>query len=333
MKKKQIIGLLIAAGVFIAVGISSVLTNSIAQALSPNTSAMDELADQILNNTSTAEIMAPDYDYIGQVSVEGVIQQQVESTSFLSTGAGYQHNDTIAFIDAMIEDEHNKGIILYVDSPGGAVYEGLDLYDKIVEYQTTTNRPVWTYMSHMAASAGYLISAPTDKIYAHQSTITGSIGVIMSGIDTTGLYEKLGIKTHNIVSGENKAATWSEEQLAIYQELVNEDYEKFVQIVSTGRDMSIEEVKKLADGRIYSSKQAIENGLIDEIDSFENMKQAFQEELQVSAIYAPVKETDIFTQLFAKFEQTKPKSEAEILLELKDELGNGGRMYYAPNLH
>ena len=333
MKKKQIIGLLIAAGVFIAVGVSSVFTNSVAQLLAPTNSTMGGFTQQLLSDSTEESVMTPEYDYIGQISVEGVIQEQVADTSFMDVTTGYQHDNTMAYLDAMMQDDHNKGLILYVDTPGGTVYEGLELYDKIVEYQVTTNRPVWTYMAHYAASAGYMISAPTDKIYAHQSTTTGSIGVILSALDMTELYEKLGIKEINIASGRNKAGTWNEEQIAIYQELVDADYEKFVKIVADGRDMSVNQVKKLADGRIYSSPQALELGLIDEISSFDTMKKAFKAELNIDEIYAPAPEVDVFSQLFAKLNEIKPKSEAEILLELKDELGNGGRMYYATDLY
>ena len=125
-------------------------------------------------------------------------------------------------------DGNNQGILLYVDSPGGTVYESEELYLKLKEYKEQTGRPVWDYMAHYAASGGYLISMAADKIYANPNTTTGSIGVIMSGFDMTGLYEKLGIRYVSITSGDFKdSSKMTDEQIAVYQEQVDEFYSKF----------------------------------------------------------------------------------------------------------
>ena len=140
-----------------------------------------------------------------------------------------------------MQDSNNKGILLYVDSPGGTVYESEELYLKLQEYKETTDRPVWDYMAHYAASGGYMVSMASDRIYANPNTVTGSIGVIMSGYDLTGLYEKLGIRYVSITSGANKdSSQLTNEQIAIYQTQVDEYYNKFVNIVAEGRDMSEE---------------------------------------------------------------------------------------------
>ena len=112
-------------------------------------------------------------------------------------------------------------------------------YLKLKEYKETTDRPVWDYMAHYAASGGYMVSMAADRIYANPNTVTGSIGVIMSGYDLTGLYEKLGIRYVSITSGENKdSSQLTDEQIAIYQTQVDEYYNKFIGIVSEGRSMS-----------------------------------------------------------------------------------------------
>lgn len=95
------------------------------------------------------------------------------------------------YIDELMDDSNNKGILLYVDSPGGTVYESEELYQKLKEYKETTKRPIWDYMAHYAASGGYMVSMASDKIYANSNTTTGSIGVIMSGYDMSGLYKSL----------------------------------------------------------------------------------------------------------------------------------------------
>ena len=267
MKTKQIIGLAVAGVLFIAIGVSSVLSNSISQRL------LEDSVGSML--TGDYEFNAPMTDYIAVVKVEGTIQQQTESTGLFAVTEGYQHTTTMEYIDRLMEDSNNKGILLYVDSPGGTVYESEELYLKLMEYKETTGRPIWDYMSHYAASGGYMTSVAADKIYANPNTVTGSIGVIMSGYDMTGLYEKLGIRYISITSGENKdSSQMTEEQIAIYQEQVDEYYSRFVEIVADGRGMTEDGVKALADGRTYTASQAKENGLIDEIALYDDMKTA-----------------------------------------------------------
>ena len=325
MNKKQIIGAAAATVMFIFIGVASVLTNTIADAFLQKTSA------ELLNGK--AGQVLPSSPYVGIVQVQGTIQEQTESTSIFEASSGYQHLDTLYYIDEMIQDPLNEGILLRVDSPGGTVYESEELYLKIREYQNQTGRPVWTYMEHYAASGGYYITASADKIYANPNTTTGSIGVIISGYDMTGFYEKLGIKTVSITSGKNKdMSSMNDEQVAIYQSIEDESYERFVEIVADGRGMTSEEVKQLADGRIYSAKQALENGLIDEICLYEDMQNMMSEELGGVQFYTPDREVSLFASFFAKIEGLIPKSEAEILTDLEAELGNEVPMYYAEQL-
>lgn len=326
MNKKQIIGAVVAAVLFIAVGVTSVFTNTIADSFLKRTSS------EVLSGGT--ELQLPNREYVGVVNVVGTIQEQTTSDGIFDTSEGYQHLDTLEYIDRMKEDSSNKGILLRVDSPGGAVYESEELYLKLKEYQKETNRPVWTYMEHYAASGGYYISAPSDKIYANPNTTTGSIGVIISGFDMTGLYEKLGIRSYSITSGKNKdMSQMNEEQTAIYQSIVDESYGRFVEIVADGRKMSEEEVRKLADGRIYSAKQAKANGLVDEIGLYDDMKKDMSKEIGENVIfYEPSTEPSMLASFFGKLESLKTKSEAEVLKGTEAELGSGVPMYYAEQL-
>lgn len=207
------------------------------------------------------------YDYIGVVYVDDTIDEYGSGT--------YNHQYILNAIDAMAEDSHNKGMILYVDTPGGSVFASDELYLKIKEYQQTTERPVYSSMQGTAASGGYYISAPCEKIIANRNCWTGSIGVTMGTfVDVSGLLEKLGVKTQTITAGSNKAMGSSTEPLtaeqrAIYQSLVDEAYEQFVAIVAEGRDMPVDRVKTLADGRIYTANQALQNGLVDMVGTFD----------------------------------------------------------------
>ena len=279
MKKKQILGLVVAAALFVGVSAASVFTNTISKNL------LQSSADDIINLGGSYQFNPPSEDYIAIVRVEGTIQEQ-SGSSALEASSGYQHDSTMNYIDELMDDSNNKGVLLYVDSPGGTVYESEELYQKLKEYKETTKRPIWDYMAHYAASGGYMVSMASDKIYANSNTTTGSIGVIMSGYDMSGLYKKLGIRYVSITSGKNKdSSKFTDEQIAIYQDQINEAYEEFVNIVADGRDMSVEDVKKLADGRTYTAKQAKNNGLIDEISLYPDMKDAMSKKLGTSTFY------------------------------------------------
>lgn len=272
MKKKQIIGLVVAAALFVGVSAASVFTNTISKNL------LQSSADDIINLGGSYQFNPPSEDYIAIVRVEGTIQEQGGSSA-LEASSGYQHDSTMNYIDELMDDSNNKGILLYVDSPGGTVYESEELYQKLKEYKETTKRPIWDYMAHYAASGGYMVSMASDKIYANSNTTTGSIGVIMSGYD-----------------------------------------------------MSVEDVKKLADGRTYTAKQAKNNGLIDEISLYPDMKDAMSKKLGTSTFYEMESDEGLLQSLFSKAESLVPKSEAQVLTETAKSVESGVPMYYAEQL-
>ena len=226
--------------------------------------------------TGNNQVDLPEAPYVGTIYVEGTIGPG--SSDYFGIPTGYQHEWTLEQIDELISDENNKGLILYVNSPGGGVYESDELYLKVKEYQKITKRPVYAYFGSMAASGGYYISASADKIIANRNCWTGSIGVTIGTLfDFSQLLENYGVKSQTITSGPNKAmgSNYDEltpEQLAIFQSLIDEAYAQFTGIVAEEREMDIEIVKKIADGRIYTAKQALENGLVDKIASFEDAK-------------------------------------------------------------
>jgi protease-4 len=220
-------------------------------------------------NSVSNDFVSPGKDYIAEISVVGEISSY--SDIYTSSDESYHHQWTLDTLDGLINDEDNKALILYVDTPGGGVYESDELYLKIKEYQDTTLRPVYVYMGSMAASGGYYISAPADAIYANRNTWTGSIGVIIGTLyDISGFLEKVGIEATDITSGVNKGMgsqtePMTDEQRQIFQGLVDEAFDQFVGIVSEGRGLDEVTVREIADGRIYTAKQAVDNGLIDGI--------------------------------------------------------------------
>lgn len=324
MSKKQIGGLIIAVILFIITGITSLFTNAAVKH-----TFMSDIDKTVLN---TKVQNTPTENYIAVVPITGTIEAQKEESVF-EISQGYQHQTILDFVDQLMDDPYNQGILLYLDTPGGAVYESDELYLKLEQYKEITGRKVWSYMSHVAASGGYYISMSSDKIYANRNTITGSIGVIISGVDMSGLYEKLGIRYYSATSGDYKdSSKMNENQLQILQGMVDETYEQFVGVVSKGRNMPEEEVKKLADGRIYTAAQAKEKNLIDEIASYEDVTAQMGQELGATEFFEMEMKQPVISSFFSKIEKIVPKSEAEVLNNIKNEQKNGRLMYYAEQL-
>lgn len=275
------------------------------------------------------------HDYIGVLYITDTIDEY-------GSGA-YNHQYILNAIDAMINDSENKGMILYVDTPGGSVYASDELYLKIKEYQDATKRPVYSSMQSMAASGGYYISAPCDKIIANRNCWTGSIGVTMGTfVDISDLLSDLGIKTQTITSGANKAMgsttePMTDEQRAIFQSLIDEAYEQFVGIVADGRNMSAEEVRVIADGRIYSAAQALENGLIDAVGTFEEAASDMISEYNLGNIsiesFQPESKTDLSSLLglLAKKNGKTSITDAEAIEQLI-QLNGTFRVSYMSNI-
>ena len=332
MNKKQIIGLIAAAVAFVFVSVASVITKKVSDNMSNEN---EKTANSFESMLLSEKVTLPNTDFIGVVKVEGTIADISESSSIFANPKSYNHKKTLKYIDSMMESNNNKGIILYVNSPGGGVYESDELYLKLKEYKEKTGRTIWTYMASQACSGGYYISMATDKIYANRNTWTGSIGVIVSSTNVKGLYDKLGIKEIDITSGTNKAMgspglEMTEEHRKILQSLVDEAYEQFASIVAEGRKMDINKVKPIADGRIYSAKQALDLGLIDNVDSYENMQQNMLDTVGKDAeIFSPESKANVLSSLFEKAESLKPKSDAQVISEHLEKEGNGGLMYYA----
>ena len=277
---------------------------------------------------------APKGDHITILHVEGTIQPD-------SYGAiDYSQKWTLEQIEEARLDDNNKGLILFINTPGGTVYETDEVYLELLEYQEA-GKPYYVAMGSQATSGGYYMAAPADKIFANRNCWTGSIGVTMGTFyDISGLLDKYGIETETITSGDNKAMGSSvepmtKEQKAIFQSLVDEAYEQFVGIVADGRNMPVKEVKKLADGRIYTAQQALNNGLVDEIGTLEDAVSGMMAEYDLHGckenelIY---ESDDLWGSLFAKTAEKKTagesgKGDIAALVELMENQGQMPIMY------
>lgn len=342
MSKKQTNGLIIAAIIFVVVGVISVLTNAVSSKLSAEQNqaaneSLNSFMEQLYGNTSADTLLAgmpQTNEFIAVMNIEGTIQGSDSSTSLYGQVGGYNHDLLMSYVNKLMDNDYNKGIILRMNTPGGTVYHADELYLKLKEYKEKTGRPIWVYMESQCCSGGVYIASVADEQYANRICNTGSIGVIVSVYDMSKLYEKLGIKEVNIVSAKNKdmgtaGKPMTGEQKAIYQSIVDEYYERFVNIVAEGRNMSVDQVKQLADGRLYTAAQAEENGLIDGIKSSEEFDAYVKEQSGVDTFYQPSSTVNYFAQIFGGLAASKEKSESEVLVDLVNQLGSGVPMYYA----
>ncbi len=185
--------------------------------------------------------------------------------------SGYM--DTVSNIDKAQKDSSIKAVVLLVDSPGGAVGAAQEIYTAIEKLRKT--KPVVVSMGNVAASGGYYISAPANVIYANPGTITGSIGVIIQHVDVSQILNKIGIKIDNIKSGQNKDILYpnhslTPEQKKLLESTIKDVYDQFLDAIVKYRPIKKEELKKYADGRIFSGKQAQKLGLVDKLGNIQD---------------------------------------------------------------
>ena len=184
------------------------------------------------------------------------------------TGLITENRKLTEAIDKLADDSAVKALIVAIDSPGGTVSGGESLHNAIA--RVAAKKPVVAVMGGVAASAGYMIAVSTERIFARESTITCSIGVLMETGEISGLLEKLGITAETIVSGPLKdqpglTHKMSEQGREMVHGLVQDMYDQFVGMVATGRHMTPEAVRKIGDGRPCTGRQALPQGLIDQI--------------------------------------------------------------------
>lgn len=313
----------IALGVFIFSVFFSNYFSYIVQKQETTESVSDNLIG-LLGTTALEESLLEAGDSSKRIvvlSVDGTIL--AGQSSGLTGDVGYDHEGFLQQLEQILVDDTIKGIVLSVNSPGGGTYESAQIKDKLMAIQETTEIPIYVSMGSMAASGGYYISAPAEKIFASEETLTGSIGVIMSGTNITELFEKIGVDDTTIKSGEFKdigssTRAMTEEDAAILQSMVDTSYDRFVEVIVEGREMSEEEVRTLADGRIYDGAQAVENGLVDEIGYQEDALEAIQKDydLEGAEIFSYQAPSLSFTSLFSakvnSLFQTSKSTESEL---------------------
>src|SRR5699024_8664392 len=201
--------------------------------------------------------------------------------------------------------------------------------------QEETEKPVYVSMGNTAASGGYYVAAPADKIVANPATLTGSIGVIMESINFAELADEYGIDFNTIKSGEYKdimssSRKMKDEEKEILQTMIDELYDEFVQVIVDGRGMPESKVRKLGDGRVYTGKQAKENNLVDELGTLEDTVALMEEDHDLKGASVIEYETSYnFKQLIGASAQSMFKSDGR-LSGIMDQIRNsdGPRAMY-----
>lgn len=224
------------------------------------------------------------------VDIEGMISNK-ERRSL--TGAELQRGLVDEVREILLkagEDDGIRALLLRVDSPGGTVTASDIIHHQILRFKAKRRVPVYVSIGDLAASGGYYIAVAGDRIFAHPTSITGSIGVIALKFNLQGLLSKVGVDWEVVKSGDKKdflspLRPLTEEERRLFQETIDQFYARFVQVVSEGRpELDEAAVRALADGRVYTAGQALESRLIDQIGYLDDVVEAMKKDLGVEEV-------------------------------------------------
>lgn len=218
------------------------------------------LGAMVLLNVLFPDLDLSSGDRIAVIRVEGVIMDS---------------QATVGELKRFSENPSVKAIVLRIDSPGGGVVPSQEIYDAVRQVRSKTSKTVIASMGNVAASGGYYIAAATDRIVANPGTLTGSIGVIMETANIEGLLQKIGVEGVVIKSGKFKDVgsplrKMSEEERGLMQAVMDDVHKQFIEAVAEGRAMELAEAQALADGRIFTGRQAKEAKLVDELGNLDD---------------------------------------------------------------
>lgn len=227
------------------------------------------LLDQFGNPMNGGKAPIPGGSYIAELRVENIISDDPERDEL---------------IKEIKEDKKAKALIVWFDSPGGTTVGGEELYLQLKDLAKV--KPVVGVMRTLCASACYMASLGADHVIARNSTLTGSIGVLMESLEVSRLAEKLGVTPITITSGKFKdvpsmTKPLSDDERAYLKATIDDAYEQFVELVAQRRGLSIERTHEIADGRIYTGRQALPLKLIDGIGGMEEAREWLESEKKI----------------------------------------------------
>ena len=215
-------------------------------------------------------------DKILLVDISGVISSKEQGRGLFGERASMVSR-VREELEKASQDEKVRGVILRLNTPGGTITASDIIYQEIKRFKRERNLPVVACMMELATSGGYYVSIAADTIVAHPTTVTGSLGAIAIKFNAEGLMEKIGVEDETIMAGDKKdlfspLRPLTEEERVIIQDMLNEFHQRFISLIAENRKtLSLEQVKPLADGRVYTADQALKNGLVDEIGYLEDV--------------------------------------------------------------
>ena len=215
-------------------------------------------------------------DKILLVDISGVISSKEQGRGLFGERASMVSR-VREELEKASKDEKVRGVILKLNTPGGTITASDIIYQEIKRFKRERNLPVVACMMELATSGGYYVATAADTIVAHPTTVTGSLGAIAIKFNAEGLMEKIGIEDETIMAGDKKdlfspLRPLTEEERVIIQDMLNEFHQRFISLIAENRKtLSLEQVKPLADGRVYTADQALKNGLVDEIGYLEDV--------------------------------------------------------------
>jgi protease-4 len=211
-------------------------------------------------------------DKILLVDISGMITDQSSSSGLVNPTTEPSLVDQVKeTLRKAEEDKHIKAVVLRINSPGGTVTASDIIYHELIRFKERTKRPVIASIMDLGTSGAYYIAQASDRIIAHPTAVTGSIGVIMVQANVQGLLDKIGVQTTEIKSGEKKFMgspfrPLTPDEQKIFQNVIDDMYRQFLSIVGKGRaNLTADQIRAAADGRIYTAEQAKELGLVDDI--------------------------------------------------------------------
>jgi protease-4 len=212
---------------------------------------------------------------IGSFFSDGILETDNQIAIVEIKGMITESRATVGQLRKFQQNPKVKGIILRIDSPGGAVGPSQEIYNAVARIRDEGGKKIVASLGSVAASGGYYIASAADSIFANPGTLTGSIGVIMAFSNIQDLIKKIGIRPEVIKSGAFKDAgspvrSISKEERKLLQNLVDDVHQQFVEDVAKGRNLPAGDVGRLADGRVYTGRQAFELKMIDHMGGLQD---------------------------------------------------------------
>ncbi len=226
---------------------------------------------------------------VARIAIDGILMRGLSGGGLLGGGEDMIES-VLRQIRAATTDDEIRGIVIEMDTPGGAVTPSDEIYDALRRFRSAREgRKIVVFVRDLAASGGYYIAMAADRIVAEPTAIVGSIGVIMESVNWNILTQKIGVDATTIKAGENKDLLnpfrpVDPAHVRILQTLVDDIHKRFRSIVAEGRKLTAEKVSELADGSIYTADVAKSKGLIDEIGYWDEAVGGIARELGVDTV-------------------------------------------------